>query len=278
MPTNPYFRQFNYNRQQDMLEKLIIESIKIWGINVYYIPRETVNIDYVFGEDVLSQFRIAAPIEMYVKSVDGYEGGGRFLSQMGIEIRDSIELSLSVKRFEQIRTQKLLDETNYNLVQESANTTQFQTSDFDIQLEDGNGKNYFITKTEPEIGDLIYIPMVSKLLEIKEVLHEELFYQFGKLMTYDLNCEVFQYSHERIDTGVFDIDSIEDIFSGDQRFFSALQEDGDEILLEDGSHIILDQYRPETNNPEANNEVFFNETDDIVDFSDRSPFIRGNRW
>jgi len=85
MPTtNLYFNNFAYSGEQNLIENLIIESIKIYGIDVYYLPRTFVNKDNLFGEDVLSKFDVAFPIEMYIKNVTGFEGEGDFLSKFGL--------------------------------------------------------------------------------------------------------------------------------------------------------------------------------------------------
>ena len=134
-----------------------------------YIPRTIVNKDELFGEDTISKFEGGTQIEMYVESVDGFEGDGDFISKFGLEIRDSISLVVSKKRF----------------VQEIA-----------------NGR--------PLEGDLIYFPLTKGLFEIKFVEHENPFYQLGKLYTYKLSCELFQYSQEDLNTGWSDVDTIED--------------------------------------------------------------------
>lgn len=177
--TNFYFNTLGHYGEQNLIEDLIVESIKIYGIDCYYLPRTIVSEDLLFGEDSLSKFDNAYQIEMYIKSVNGFEGDGTFLSKFGLEIRDEMVLSVSQRRFgEEIA----YDET---------------TSEAGRPVE----------------GDLIYFPLNKKLYEIKFVEHEVVFYQMGKLQTYDLTCELFEYSSERIDTGIQAIDAIEDKYS-----------------------------------------------------------------
>jgi hypothetical protein len=88
MPTNKYFNNFNYSREQDTIESLIIESIKQFGHEVKYLPRTLVEQDHLFGEAKLSSFNDSVPIEMYIKNVEGFEGEGDFLSKFGVQIRD----------------------------------------------------------------------------------------------------------------------------------------------------------------------------------------------
>ena len=169
MATNSYFNR--QSSEQDVVEQLTIETIKIHGFDMYYIPRTLVNEDTLFGEDTLSKFEEAVPIEMYIESVDGFEGEGDFISKFGLQIKDSVSLIVSKKRFQ-------------------------------AQLNHVVGR--------PQEGDLIYLPLTQGLFEIKFVEHENPFYQLGKLYTYKLSCELFTYSQEQIDTGVDSIDSLED--------------------------------------------------------------------
>ena len=179
--TNLYFNNFDFSQEQQLVEDLIIEAIKIYGIECYYLPRTLVREDEVFGEDALAKFEQAYPIEMYIKSVDGFQGDGDFLSKFGLEIRDSMVLTVAQRRWE--------DEVH---IQDST----------PVNEEEGIGR--------PSEGDLVYFPLNGKIFEVKFVEHEAVFYQMGKLQTYDLSLELFEYSHESIDTGVAEIDDIED--------------------------------------------------------------------
>ena len=179
--TNLYFNNFDFSQEQILLEDLIIESIKVYGIECYYLPRTLVKEDELFGEDALAKFEFAYPIEMYIKSVDGFQGDGDFLSKFGLEIRDSMILTVAKRRFE--------DEVHIS------DTTP-------VNEEQGIGR--------PSEGDLVYFPLNGKIFEVKFVEHEAVFYQMGKLQTYDLSLELFEYSHESIDTGIDVIDEIED--------------------------------------------------------------------
>lgn len=194
MPTNFYFNTLGHYGEQNLIEDLIVESIKMYGIECYYLPKTLVNLDNLFGEDTLSKYEHAYPIEMFVKSVNGFEGDGDFLSKFGLEVRDEMVLSVAQRRFgEEVPEQHSTGDT-----------------------------------ARPVEGDLIYFPLNGKLFEIKFVEHEVVFYQMGKLQTYDLTCELYEYSSERLDTGIAAIDDIEDEFSLDQ-----LQ-----------SNIVLERYLP----------------------------------
>ena len=168
MPTNTYFRNFDARNEQELLHSLVTESIQIYGHDVNYIPRTLVNEDTILGEDSISEYKDAYSIEMYIKSVDGFEGEGDLVSKFGLEIRDQIVFSVARRTFEGL----------------------------DIGVR-------------PKEGDLIYFPLTEKLFQIMFVEHETPFYQTGALPTFDLTCELFTYSDEKIDTGVEEVDVIE---------------------------------------------------------------------
>ena len=120
MSTNQYFPHTSYGREQDLLEDLVIESIKIHGIDARYLPRTLVKEDHLFGEDTLSTFSVAAGLEVYIKNVEGFEGEGDFLSRFNLEIRDEMTLVIAKRRFEQIKSEKIMTEVGYNLMIETA--------------------------------------------------------------------------------------------------------------------------------------------------------------
>ena len=288
MAVNKYFNNFAYKREQDLVEDLTIESIKMYGQDMKYIPRTVVKRDDLYGEDTLSKFTTAADVEMYIKNTEGFEGEGDFLSKFGLEIRDSVTFTVARKRFDQIRTEKLLTEVGYNYAQESAdldvpskrflaNTT--PTLD-NIQLEEGTANNYSISSSRPLEGDLIFFPMVDKLFEIKFVEHESVFYQTGRLQTYDLRCELFDYSSEQIDTGFSEIDKVEDQLSLDVlKFQFDLEAGNDEGKLksEDGGSVIQ-EFTINTTDATANNAYFQAQADSIIDFSEGNPFSEIDRY
>jgi len=168
MATNSYFRTFDARNEQELLHSLTQESIKIYGHDVSYIPRTLVNTDTVLGEDSISEYKDAYSVEMFIKSVDGFEGEGDLISKFGLEVRDQIVFSLARRAWEGL----------------------------DLGIR-------------PKEGDLVYFPLTSKLFQIMFVEHETPFYQNGALPTFDLTCELFVYSDEKIDTDVDDIDVIE---------------------------------------------------------------------
>ena len=286
MATNQYFNNFAYAREQDLVEDLTIEAIKIYGHNVKYLPKTISGIDHLFGEDKLLKYETAADVEMYVKNVEGFEGEGEFMSKFGVQLNDQLTLTVARKRFDQIRTEKLTTEVGYNYLQESANTDapsrQFLTGNNhteSIVLETGTtGVNsYSITANRPQEGDLVFFPLVNKIFEIKFVEHEDIFYQTGRLQSYDLRCELFKYSSEQIRTGNTEIDSTETDGTLDTLLYELLLEDGDNLLEEEGDSLVQ-EYQLFTQDAGANNSFFQSEGESIIDFSERNPFSEVDRY
>ena len=176
MAKNPYFK-FGTNSEQNVVEDLIIECLQIYGQEMFYVPRTLVSKDEILGEDRLSEFKNAYPIEMYFENVDGFGGNGAFMSKFGLMIEQSATLVVARKRWQQAVAQ-------YG-----------QT----------------ILPNRPAEGDLLYFPLTGGLFEIKFVQHQNPFYQIGKLYTYKLDIELFQYASERIDTGYNVIDDFESL-------------------------------------------------------------------
>jgi hypothetical protein len=174
MPTNVYFTQGTRNEQY-LVEDLIIESLRIYGQEMFYIPRTLVSKDEILGEDRLSKFTSAFPIEMYFENIDSFAGQGAFIQKFGLMMEQSATLVVARRRWDQFigRYKK-------------------------TQLPN-----------RPCEGDLIYFPLTKGMFEIKFVQHQDPFYQLGKLYVYKLQVELFQYSSENIDTGVAAIDAFE---------------------------------------------------------------------
>jgi hypothetical protein len=170
MALNPYIRVNNktYLPEQNLVEDLTIEAIKIYGHEMYYIPRSMLKRDDLFGESKYSRFTSFKMVEMYMDTTTAFEGGDTF-TKFGFEIRDSVKFTVSKKRFQR--------ET---------------------------------TMGRPLEGDLLYLPISKGLFEVKFVEHENPFYQLGKLYSYQLTCELFQYSEEDFNTGIPEIDAIND--------------------------------------------------------------------
>ena len=275
MTVNKYFKPYSYGREQDTAEDLIIESIKIYGLDVKYLPRTIINQDFLLGEDALGKFNSAVDLEVYVKNIQGFEGEGDFLSKFNLEIRDQITFTMARKRFSQIATEKLIDEVGYNYQVETANTQAWSVTDSYV-LETGSANGYSITSTRPLEGDLIFFPLNNKLYEIKFVEHENIFYQHGKLYTYDIQCELYERD-SRLDTGNTAIDIIESNTTLDILTYQFLDEAGNTMLIEDGGYM-LQEFRLEATAPMANNEYITTKSLSFVNWSEQNPFSETDRW
>jgi len=175
MALNPYFLQGSSN-EQSLVQSLINEQLKMYGVEVYYIPRRYISKKTVIKEVIESKFDNALPIEAYVDTYDGYEGQGTLLSKFGVQSLNDLGLIISRDRFESYITPLIKNLPNIELA------------------------------TRPKEGDLIYFPLGDRLFEIKFVEHEKPFYQLKKTYVYELRCELYRYEDEVLDTGVESID------------------------------------------------------------------------
>lgn len=243
MATNHYFQSglsIGRNTEQTLYEDLIIECLKIYGIDVYYIPRKKVNEDIVLGEDPLNSFEHAYPLEMYLQNVQGFDGEGELLSKFGVEIRESANFVVARKRW-------------LETVSRFGNT---------------------ILDNRPAEGDLLYFPLTKSFFEIRKVEGRSPFYQLGKLYTFVLQCELYQFSSERVDTGISEIDDILDNKTQDIRSYEFILETGIPLLLEEYSYnpLIVESFDLQTIDVAADNDDFDVNIEDILDFTERNPF------
>jgi len=177
MATNLYFNNFpkNITSEQLLVEDLVIESLKMYGMDVFYMPRTSRDvIDNIYGEDPLKQYISAFPLEMYLENITGMDGDGDFISKFGLEIRDEISLLVSRRRFQSIANQ-----------------------------------------TRPNEGDLVFVPVINGFFEITFVEHEDnqaMYHTLGRgrggnVYLYALKLKHHVFSNEIIETGVSDIDN-----------------------------------------------------------------------
>ena len=242
MATNFYFQSGipgGRSSEQLLMEDIVIECLKIYGFDTYYIPRAAVNEDKILGEDVLNRYSSAYPLEMYLQNVTGFEGDGDLMSKFGVEIRDTATFVVARRRWDEVIARS------------------------------GDA----VLTTRPAEGDIIYFPLTKAFFEIKRVDSTDPFFQVGKLYVYKMECELMQYSSERFDTGVSEIDNIADSDSLDINEFNLLLQSGDRALLEEYSPagIVLQSYNLTTILPNVDNEDFRGEIS-VLDFSERNPF------
>jgi hypothetical protein len=235
MATNFFFNNFQSSQEQLLLENLIIEAIRQYGEDMYYIPRKLNNYDAVYGADDQSSYENAYPIELYIKSVDGFSGDGNFMSKFGLEIRDQVVFSVARRIFnEEVGT--------------------------------------FTSQLRPNEGDLIYFPLNEKCFQIKYVNKFEMFYQLGALQTWELTCELFEYAGETMNTGIPQIDALQKKFDTNQYHWAIKDEDGTMLLDEEGNLIVLEGSGLDDLILNAENDEIQRESDLFVDFTAYDPF------
>ncbi len=262
MAINHYFqagRGIGNEAEKRLHEDVIIESLKVFGQDVYYMPRTLVNRDLVLGEDTSSRFDDSYLIEMYFETNEGFAGEGEIINKFGLEIRDDTTLVVSKRRFEEH-------------VSNTAN---------------------LIAAGRPNEGDILYVPLMNSFFEIQFVEDMEPFFQLGSLPVYKLKVTKFEYSNEQINTGQEILDQAEDKYSLNELIYKITLEDGTgSIMLEDyhdyatgqpallmneeytGTDTIATQ-SPYAQNLDLNTEAGFDTAsvaDDILDFTERNPF------
>ncbi len=269
MATSVYFDK-GTNTEQTLYEDLLIEQLKVFGHDVYYLPRTLIKEDTLFGEDVLSKFNDAYGIEMFMEEVEGYGGDKELVSKFGLEIRDEVTFVVARRRW-------------ITLIGADSN---------------------LIVSTRPNEGDLIYFPRIQKLFEINFVDHDDPFYQVDNLPVFKMYCSTFEYSSEQLDTGIAAVDTIEDTSSLDVLFYqisleqaadyneNMALEDGD-LLLEEtdadnilsetdsagasliteyGDYIISESFVIDTIDEGATNIFIETEADSVLNFTEGNPF------
>ena len=249
MPTNVYF-DTGTTSEQRLYEDLIIEQLKIYGQDVYYLPRKIANKDTIFGEDPASSFDDSYIIEMYVDNVDGYMGEQEIIKKFGLELRDDIVFTLSKLRWE-------------TLIKNNSD----------------------LTADRPQEGDLVYFPTTNAFFEIQFVEHVQPFYQQSALPVYKLSCTRFEYSSERLDTGISTIDSVETSLSTDtMQFQFSLENETGSFVLESSigaiDYLINEDFTMADQATNDQGQIFETQagtttsstSDDILDFSERNPF------
>lgn len=236
MTLNPVFNFHENTLEQQLYEDLIIESIQMYGYDMMYIPRRVNSYNNVLNEDAASYYDKAYPLEMYIKSFDGFTGDGVFLSKFNVEVRNEITFTVAKRRY---ITAVGIDESS----------------------------------SRPKEGDLIWFKMDKKLFMIKRVEQYNVFYQTGSLQTWDIFCEPFEYSGEHLNTGISEVDGIEDNMSLNMSAGAILAEDGSMLLDEYRFPIIVDFDLEEQSNDHLSDTFELNqESDEIIDFSEDNPF------
>ena len=171
MATNTFFNNYSQVQEQSLIDDLVIESIKQYGVDVIYMSRAIKGRDKIFNEDDFPEYNEVFGFEVYVKNMEGFEGEGDFLSKFGLEIRDTLTLTVANRTFDRYVTREVIE------------------------------------LTRPREGDLVYFPLNEKIFEIKYVEHESIFYQMGQTQVFDIQCELIEYANQRFNTGHPSIDN-----------------------------------------------------------------------
>ena len=287
--------------EKNLYSDLVKEAIQIYGHDVYYIDRTTVAIDNVLGEDSLIKFTTQVPIEMYVENAEGgYEGEKELMNQFGLENRNELTLVVHKTRFQdltkQISIESGTDTTGGSILLESG--TIDQSSDSSVLETVTSGSDFYIlTETDatdadrPLEGDLVYHPILNKIFEVNFVDHDEPFHQLDNNPVFKLSCKQFEYSSEALDTGITDIDSIEDALTRNSRDFEFTLEqstaqneniniqharsnfgllleetDGDNIIGEDDSTSVGESIQLENDADSGDASFLLQETYNVGDF------------
>ena len=240
MPTSVYFDTGTIPEQR-LYEDLIIEQLRAFGQEVFYLPRTLVNEDTILGEDPLSEFNDAYLIEMYVENIEGYDGEKELMTKFGLDIQNEVTFVVARIRWEQL-----------------------------ISIDQN-----LIVSTRPNEGDLVYFPRTKHLFEISFVDHDDPFYQVQNLPVYKLKCRSFDYSSAQIDTGIVEIDNIETTYSLDVLSYQLTLEDGTGSVLQEGegtNYLLNEDYTIETKDTKAQNDIFDTFNNTVLDFSESNPF------
>jgi len=224
-----------YLGEQNLLHQLNIESIQMCGIDMWYLPRKRVNFDKIYGQDDQSDFGHAYQIEMYVQSFNGFMGDKAFMSKFGVEIRDQMFLGIATQRFMDVI---------------------------------GNPQGLM----RPNEGDLIYFPHYKALFEIKSTESRENFYPLGALPTYQLTVELFEYSSETFNTGIAEIDILQQKYDMNVIDWAYLDENGDYLVNENGDVLMVEWFDIEKIDPLADNETLLANAAIFVDWTETNPF------
>ena len=242
MPTNLFFQNYTNTMEQTLLEDLICESIRIYGSDCFYIPRQETHFDPLFTEDAQSTYSSAYMIELYLKNVMGFAGDKEFMSKLsGVEIRDQIVLTMARRTF-------------YDLI------------------------GHQLSFQRPREGDIIWFPINKRAFIIRYVENFEMLYQLGALQTWELTCELFEYSSEKIATGIADFDALQTQHSFNVFDYAVYTENFLYYLTDENGTILCDEnFYSDRIDPIADNEHLDKLTLDLdlINWAETDPFSEG---
>lgn len=245
--TNPIWNRFQHVNEQQLYDRLINENISIGGMEMYFMPRKRVAYDKVYSEDGQSIFDSAYIVDVLMKSSSGFLGQGTFMSPVGMfEVRDRFIFSIAKTEFANEVTTKRP------------------------------------TAIRPFEGDWLYFPLNQRIFEIQFVDNKPVFYQAGELQVYNLTCELIEYTNERIETGIDEIDAVQKRNSTNLYDY-ALKDEANNVLLDTNGDVIIDEkyddnqklYDPTRDNSNIRNEA---NTDGLFVFTEKNPLANNSTY
>ena len=207
MPTSPYFPTYyqGHPGEQNLAQDLADEQIKLFGTDIYYLPR-TILKDNTLDDVIYSKYKSQFQVEMLLQNVEGFGNNTEFISKFGVRISDEVKFIVSSRRWDQVEAQ-------YNPT--------------------------LTVPGRPNEGDLLYFPLTTDIYEIKFVDRETPFYQFGKIQFLIMTAELYEVTDDNLDTGVPEIDEIEQLFSS---AFKLVMDPGGIGNFTVGEEIVGDEY------------------------------------
>lgn len=233
--TNPFFNRYDDSAEQELYQDLMEEAIQMYGMNVFYIPRNLKNFDQLYETDDQSTYSTVIQCPVYVENVDGFAGRNDIFTKFGLEIRDQVVLSMASRTFDRV----IKPITN---------------------------------APRPNEGDLIYFTVNKKCFQIKFTNNKEIFFPLGVLPTYKLTLELFEYSDETFNTGIPEIDIMQKNFSLNILDYVITTESGLILTDENGNRITTEAYDDQNIDPIVDNDFLKNDADTFIDWSEQNPF------
>lgn len=240
MPTNKFFNNYYFNPEQDLLESLVDEACNMYGMDVYYIPRNISNFDKLYETDDQSTYTNAIPAVIYMQNIEGFDGQQNIFTKFALEIRNSITVVMSNREF--------IREVEPVLIASRP------------------------TATRPDEGDLIFFPLNHACFVIRYVNNKELFYPLGRLPSYQMSCDLFEYSDETFNTGIADIDRIQKQKSLNALDYQLDTETSNALVSESGAIITGENYDTQNIDIIADNDFLNLQANNLIDYSGSNPF------
>ena len=232
---NPFFSKFNNVQEQELYQDLIVESIQIYGMEVYYIPRNLVNFDQLYLTDDQSTYTTPIQVPIFIENVDGFQGQKDIFTKFGLEIRDQVTLSMAKRTFDRV-----------------------------IKPITGQER--------PLEGDLIYFTVNKKVFQIKFTNNKEIFYPLGVLPLFRLTLELFEYSDETFNTGIPEIDELQRVASLNVLDNVYTSESGNILTTENNDKLTVEKYDMKNIDPVVDTSYLNKEEVGVLDFSETNAF------